>query len=256
MINGFPSVGLVSSIVANYLLNVLEPVQIGVLDSPQFPAISIVRDTEPLNAVRIYAGEKVGDSASSEQLVIFISEFQPPKSQIKAIASTILDWVQEQKCRLLISPEGLEVDRKSGKEDGGEGGEHGEGESGAHTTHEGGEELPTYGVASTARARTMLEEHAIPLFKEGVITGIAGVLLNEGKKRDFDVISLLAEAHTNIPDARAAAKVIEALDKFILHIKLDPQPLYLEAERIEHQLKALHRQAKAMKELPTTPMYR
>ena len=67
----------------------------------------------------------------------------------------------------------------------------------------------------------MLQDQNIPLFTEGVITGVAGVLLNEGKSRDFDVISVMAEAHPDYPDASAAAKVIETIDTMLLHIHLD-----------------------------------
>jgi uncharacterized protein len=99
----------------------------------------------------------------------------------------------------------------------------------------------------------MLQDQNIPLFTEGVITGVAGVLLNEGKSRDFDVISVMAEAHPDYPDARAAAKVIETIDKMLLHIHLDAKPLYIEAEKIEGQLKSIHAQAKPSK--PSKPTY-
>ena len=61
VIDGFPSVGLVSSIVANYLINALNLVQIGIMDSVQFPTVSLVRDGEPMNPVRIYGGPKQED---------------------------------------------------------------------------------------------------------------------------------------------------------------------------------------------------
>src|SRR5713226_7839919 len=77
VIDGFPSVGLVSSIVANYLINALNLTQIGIMDSIYFPTVALVRDGQPMNPVRIYAGPKVDDR---DQIVVFISEFQPPAS--------------------------------------------------------------------------------------------------------------------------------------------------------------------------------
>src|SRR5207247_11306347 len=56
VIDGFPSVGLVSSIVANYLINALNLTQIGIMDSIYFPTVALVRDGQPTNQVRIYAG--------------------------------------------------------------------------------------------------------------------------------------------------------------------------------------------------------
>src|SRR5437660_554665 len=97
-----------------------------------------------------------------------------------------------------------------------------------------------------------LVQVGITVFEEGVITGVAGVLLNEGRKRDFDVITLLSEAHPDYPDARAAARAIEVIDKLLLHTELDARPLYEEAERIELQLKNIHHQTEVAKK-PSEP---
>ena len=105
VIDGFPSVGLVSSIVANYLINALSLQQIGMMDSVYFPTVSLIRDGEPMNPVRIYAGKEV-PSEPHDKIVVFISEFQPPPNLIKVIASAVLDWAQEQKCEMLVCPRG------------------------------------------------------------------------------------------------------------------------------------------------------
>ncbi len=254
VIDGFPSVGLVSSIVANYIVKALSLEQVGVLDSVYFPPLSLVRRSEPLDTVRIYAGPRVGTDTSHDQIAVFISEFQPPPNLVRAIAGTMLDWLQQERCKMLFSPEGLVIEREGGGENeerpGGEG-------SGAQESR--GAEVPkdveTYGIGSTPRARGLLEESGIRLFQEGVITGMAGVLLNEGRRRDFDVIALLAEANPQYPDARAAAKVIETLDKLILHIRLDSGPLYEEAEVIEAQIKNIQKQTKVPKQTPAPHMY-
>jgi uncharacterized protein len=238
VIDGFPSVGLVSSIVANYIVNSLELEQIGILDSIYFPSVALVRKAEPLSTVRIYAGEQVkSEEGGSDQIVVFISEFQPPNNLIKVIAKTILDWILEQKCRQLICPEGLVIEREEG------------------STEESENDLEVYGIASTKRGNELLEKNDIKLFHEGVITGIAGVLLTEGKMRDFEVLGLLAEAHPNYPDARAAATVLSAIDRLLPAIKLDPKPLFQEAEGIEAQLKNLQKQTKVIKQIPLPHMY-
>ncbi len=228
LIDGFPSVGLVSSIVANYLIGVLKLEQIGVIDSPRFPTVALVKDGVPLNPVRIYAGGPEGG-----KVVIFISEFQPPADIVKAIAEAVLAWAIDKKCSLLVCPEGLIVDREEGAE----------------------EEIKVYGIGSTPRAHKMLMEQGVAIFEEGVITGVAGVLLNEGRKRNFDVISLLSEAHPDFPDARAAARVIETVDRLLLKMDLDTGPLYEEAGRIEKELKSIHRRTGAIEkpEGPTRP---
>ncbi len=233
VIDGFPSVGLVSSIAANYIINALELEQIAIMDSPYFPTVSLIRDSRPYNPVRIYASQKKGPN--NEQVVVFISEFQPPPNLIKPIASAILDWSEDQKCSLLVSPEGLVLDIEDGEEE--------------------AEEV--YGIASTDAARKILDGAEIHGFEEGVITGVAGVLLNEGKRRDFDVITLLAEAHPDYPDARAAGNIIKLLDKMFLHIDIDAQPLFAEAEKIENEIKSINKAAapRDKKSSPNSSMY-
>jgi uncharacterized protein len=120
--------------------------------------------------------------------------------------------------------------------------------------------VKVYGIASTAKARELyIEPNTIP-FTEGVITGIAGVLLNEGRRRGFDVLTFLAEAQSDYPDARAAAKVIEAINRILLRTPLDAVPLYAEAERIEQQLLSIQRRAERNRPEPASPqsppMYR
>src|SRR5437773_2819930 len=228
VIDGFPSVGLVSSIVANYLINALNLVQIGIMDSVYFPTVALVRDGQPMNPVRIYAGPKMDDR---DQIVVFISEFQPPPNLIKGIAATVLDWAQDARCNLLVCPEGLIVDARE---------------------DDGDRQVEVYGIGSTDKTMDMIRKNNITVFEEGVITGVAGVLLNEGRKRDFDVITLLSEAHPDYPDARAAARAIEVIDKLLLHTELDARPLYEEAERIEQQLKNIHHQTEVAKK-PSEP---
>ena len=313
VIDGFPSVGLVSTICANYLISSLDLRQIGIMDSIYFPTVSVVRDSEPLNPVRIYSGDIVNKDGDKKSIVVFISEFQPPPKLIKLIAGTILDWIVEQNCGILVSPEGLVIERANDPPISGEAGlenedmlrevlakAQGESKDGAapenagldmkmalemlrgslgekekentnaedveladgeenkadnrETSGDADNEVPgqkphvdVYGIASTKEARELINDTWIKSFSEGVISGVAGVLLNEGKRRGFSVISLLAETRTEFPDARAAAKVIEAMDDAILHIGIDVEPLYKEAEDIEMKIKMMRAQVETPK---------
>ena len=230
VIDGFPSVGLVSSIVANYLVDTLQMEQIGIVESPAFPTVSLVRNGIPQHPVRIYAGRPRSERAGLgvDKIVAFVSEFHPAPAVIFPLATAILDWTQEQRCSLLVSPEGLVVESPAGPP------RRGRGSIG---------DVKVFGIASTRKARDLyIDPNTVP-FTEGVITGIAGVLLNEGRRRGFDVLTFLAEAQADYPDARAAAKVIETINRILLHTPLDPIPLYAEAERIEQQLLQIQRRA-------------
>jgi uncharacterized protein len=223
--------------------------QIGIVESPAFPTVSLVRNGNPQHPVRIYAGHPPADRAGrgADKIVAFVSEFHPAPTIIHPLANTIIDWVQEQRCSLLVSPEGLvvEADPQAGR-------------AGRPPRLN---DVKVYGVASTRKARELYVEPNMIPFAEGVITGIAGVLLNEGRRRGFDVLTFLAEAQSDYPDARAAAKVIETINRILLRTPLDPVPLYAEAERIEQQLLSIQRHAAERTRVEGTgpqsqPMYR
>ena len=85
-----------------------------------------------------------------------------------------------------------------------------------------------------------------------MIYGVGGVLLNEGRWDDFDVITLLAEACPDIPDALAAAKILEAIDALMPNLRIETKPLYQKSKKVEEQVKALRKQA----EVSQTDVYK
>lgn len=229
VIDGFPSVGLVSTIVGNYIINTLNLRQIGVVDSSTFPSLSIIRGSEPLSPVRIYAGEvplKDEGIEESRKVVVFISEFVPPSPLIRPIATAMIDWFEENKCDIIISPEGIGQEQPLlGSDD------------------EENKQLPIFGVGSTIRVRNLMEAHDVEPLTNGAITGVAATLLTTGKRRDVDVLCLLTGASEQFPDARAAGKMLEVIDRVVLQQKIDPTPLFKEAEIIEQQIKNFRKQA-------------
>jgi len=220
VIAGFPSIGLVSTIAANYLIDALNLRQIGALNSSHFPALSVVHTGEPLSPVRIYAGVQ----SSGEKIAVFVSEFKPKPHLINSISNAIMKWVTENECKTLISPEGMVVEGKDEKNEG---------------------ETSAYAIGSTSDVRNILAMKNIAQFKNGIIAGVSGVLLNKGKQSDFGVISILTEAHPNYPDAKAAAAAINII-ALITDLEINVVPLYEESERIERQLQKFHKQAKPM----------
>lgn len=262
IIDGFPSVGLVSTITASYIVAALDMELIGVMDSVYFPTVSVVRDGEPHHPVRFYAGDLEGPDGDWTRLVVFLSEFQPPSNLIKLICNTVLDWAQDQKCNCLISPEGLVIEGE-GEQQPQPAEEQEEGEeknvepvperSASNVTLE----KSIYGLSSTNKGKDRLNQAGVPIFPEGLISGIPGVLLNEGKKRNFEVTCLLSEARDNIPDARAAAGIIETLREIIPYLEIDLAPLYAEADLLEAKMRGYQKVAKpgGKRSAPLPSMY-
>ena len=220
LIDGFPSVGLVGTIVANFLINTLKLEQIGIIDSPRFPAISVVKDGEPHNPMRLYSGEQVCNDGTCNQVVVCVSEFTPPTEITRDLVNTLLDWAEKNGCTKVISAEGFNSGPK-----------------------EEGKENEVYGITSTVGSRIWIEEAKVKPFTYGTVGGITGALLNEGKIRKMNVLGLLAEVNEDLPDARAAANVIKAIDELLLAIELDPEPLLKEAESLEQEVQAVRDQA-------------
>jgi len=247
VIDGFPSVGLVGSIVANYMVSFLNLEQIAVVDSIYFPSISLIREGIPLSPVRIYAGAL--GSKGQDKVVVFVSEFQPAQDILKPLSITMMDWVEDHKCRAVISPEGLlskeESERIEAFTKGAQAIEDIEELAVIPQDKPAKDSAPpaVWGVGSTPNARAMLKQIDVKTFENGVIAGFAGLLLNEGVARDFDVITLLAEAHADYPDARAAADIMTVIDRMLLHVELDLKPLLEEAALIEETLKEIHKKA-------------
>ena len=85
-----------------------------------------------------------------------------------------------------------------------------------------------------------------------MISGVTGILLNEGRWRDVDVIALLAEARLALPDATAAVGLVKVLDTLLPEITIDLGPLQEQAKMLEEHLTKLKQQARSV--VPPEPV--
>jgi uncharacterized protein len=214
VIDGFPSVGSINAIVATYLVSSLNLDQIAALDSEDFPPISMIYDSKPKFPARIYA---------RSDLATFVAEFAPHARLFRSIARAMIEWGKQNQCARIVTSLGVPYGT-------------------------GGSIPDVYSVASTEQGRKLLERAGVPQVKTGIIPGIAGVLLNEGRWNQFEVIALVTQTRDDVPDARASARILETMVKLLPSLHIDLKPLYQEAERIESALKALRQQAKPMEE--------
>jgi uncharacterized protein len=215
VIVGFPSVGLVSSIAANFVVRSMKLERIATILSPDFPPYAIVHEGVALPPVRIYAGQRQCDDQGEEceELIVVTSEFMPAPNLILPLVGTILDWCKSNEANTIVVLEGRNV-------------------GDAPEKHE------IAAVATGEKCRKMLETYGLKEFKEGMVSGLSGVLLYEGERAGMDVICLLGPARLDYPDARGAARLIEHVAKMLPELKLDPEPLFKEAEGIEKEMKA------------------
>src|SRR5512136_2669175 len=179
IVAAFPSVGLVSTITATYLIQMLPMDQVCALESEEFPSVSMIYAKKPKFPARVYA-------SAPHKLAIFICEMSLPGRVHRPVAYALLKWAADHQVKQIVSLEGLPIEGDGSLE----------------------EEPAVHGVGSTDRARAELDAKKIDQLETGMIAGVTGVLLNEGRWRNQDVIALLAEARSDVPDAHAAVSLV------------------------------------------------
>jgi|TARA_B100000965_G_scaffold53939_2_gene40463 uncharacterized protein len=224
----FPSAGFVSSIVAHYLVDRLGLAFVGGARGAGLPPVCLVQEGKPLPPLRFYAGEPICHMDRCDKVVLIASEIQVNADLTLSLADSILDWVEASGASQVMM-----IDSFS----------HGPDQ--AHSIFDDDEsDESMLGIGSTDSAQETLEQLGVSKLKHGVVGGMSGVMLGECRRRRIDAMAILAEsggdlANGAIPDARAAARIIERLDGLLPAIKLDTEPLLEEAQRIEEQIREM-----------------
>ena len=223
VVSCFPTVSMVSNIVAHYLVERLDLKFVGGVRDNRLPAICLVQDGEPMPPIRFYAGEPVCTVEGCDKLIVVLSDIQVHGRLALPLAEALFDWSLKADIG-----SGMLIDAFA---------------HGVESPHELIDDDDTddtiLGIGSTPVAREKLAKMGIPLLKHGVVGGMTGVMMGEGRRKGIDLCAIMAEANPEMPDARAAARVIDKLDMLFPAMKLDPEPLLEEAARIEEQIKAM-----------------
>lgn len=210
-LDGFPSIGLANAIASECLIRSLKTELVAIVDSPTFPALSIIRGALPNFPARVYANEELN-------LAMFVSELNLDQSMFRPAAKLMLEWALNSNCDLIVSAAGVPY-------------EQGEADDASSPN--------VFAVGSTSHALKLAAEAGIPPAVSGSVSGIPAILLNEGSLRNYDVIVLLVKVVRNAPDFRAGAAVVEALAKLAPAAKCDVPALLKQAEVMETTLKKL-----------------
>jgi uncharacterized protein len=241
LIDGFPTVGLLSTIVSSFIVDALKLRRVGAVISRHFPAAAIIQKGVPSPPLRIYAGPKLcGPEDECDQVVILNSEVRIPDDLQLPLAQKILDWADSQGIKTVLTIEGTPLQDAPDPE----------------------ESLGIYGAGSTERARELITRFKLTPMDMGIITGVSGQMLYLANMEARDVLCLLGPAHAQYPDARAAAKMIEVIDDMLPVIEIDTDPLLEQASQIEKEiqgaLEAIQRGVEHGKEPQSLPgpMYR
>ena len=228
VVNCFPSLGFVSSIVAHYLVDKLDLKLVGGVRHPSLPAVCLVQDGMPLPPLRFYAGEPICNMEECNKVVLIASEIQVPADLCLPLSGALIDWIKNSNANAAIM-----IDAYS------------PGVENKHTIFdEDDSDGSLLGIGSVEESHKILDGLKIPLLKQGIIGGMTGVMMGESRRRSVNTVAMLAEAsgefgNGTIPDSRAAARIINCLDKLLPAIYLDSEPLLEEAQRIEEQIREM-----------------
>ena len=210
IIEGFPGFGLVGTIATEYLLEHLDCEQIGKFWFEELPATIAIHSGKVVDPIGLFYNKK-------HNILIVHAILTTTNIEWK-IAEMVEDLVKQTNAKEIICLEGV-------------------GSTGAET------ESKTFYYTTDPKKDKVLKKYAQKL-SEGIIVGATSALLLKSKK---PVTALFADTHSQLPDSKAAAKLIELLDKYI-GLKIDPKPLFETAKRFEDKLKGILEQGSKAQE--------
>src|SRR3989344_3387028 len=201
IIEGFPGFGLVGTIATEFLINHLDAKKIGTIWSEDLLPIATVHESKIIEPLGIFYSKKYN--------IIIIHALSVIKGLEWEISDMLIKLCKDLKCKELISIEGIGTPQASSNPN-------------------------TYYFSTDVSRKKALEKIGLTPLKEGIVMGVTGALML--KKKDLSCI--FVESSFGLADSKAAAKIIEVLDKY-LGLKVDFQPLLKAAEEFEKKLVGL-----------------
>ncbi|MDD4878373.1 MAG: PAC2 family protein [Candidatus Nanoarchaeia archaeon] len=210
IIEGFPGLGLISTITTEFLIKHLNAKSIGFIWSNKLVPIAAVHDSKVIQPLEIFYAEK--------ENIIIVHALSDVRGIEWDISNAILSLYETLSAKQLITIEGIMSK---------------------------GETSNVYYYTNDVKSRKKMDESKVTPLKEGIIVGVtAGLVL---KEKEMNIVGVFIETHSQLPDSTSAAKVVQVLDSY-LGLKLDPKPLLEAAQQFEAKLKTLMDQTKKTKD--------
>ena len=207
LIEGYPGVGLVGHIAANFLAKELGMEMIGYVESPFIPPMALILEGKPNPPLRFYG---------KGNIIVAVADIYVAPTLVNEIVRELTAYLKERNAEKVISLGGIGIGFFK-------------------------EQMDVWGVGAREELNRELEEKGVKLLQYGSIMGMSGRLLLEASRSNLDAYVLLGETFGDRPDPKAAANVIEALKKLV-PLEVSTEPLLQEAQAIEEQLRRMHEQ--------------
>ena len=203
LIEGFPGFGLVGTIANEFLLEHLKFEQIGKIIFDDMPVTVAIHEGKVVEPLGIFYNKKYN--------LILLHAITASTGMEWKLSDIVMELSKQLGIKEIISLEGV-------------------GSSEESTTSR------VFFYSNNEKNRSKFRKLKVEPLKEGIIIGVTGAVLLRAEK--VPVSCVFAETHSSLPDSKAAAKVIEILDKY-LGLKVDYKPLLSQAEKFEGKLKSL-----------------
>jgi uncharacterized protein len=212
IIHGFPGFGLVGTIASEFLIEHLKVEQIGKLIIEDIPPMVAIHGDKMVDPFGIFYDKK-----SNIVIVHAIASIQGFEWRL---ADAVIELAEKMDAKEIICIEGVAGNNP--------------------------DEFKTFFFSKDRKTSEKFKKAGIEALKEGIIIGVTGAMLVKGGKLPLNC--LFSETHTNLPDSKAAAKIIESLDKY-LGLNVDYAPLMKQAESFEQKLQDLMKKSQESVEL-------
>lgn len=212
IIEGFPGFGLIGTIATEFLMEHLDTEKIGIVEMDEIPAMIAIHQNKVIEPISIHYNK--------EYNMVLIHAINIGKDLGWKVADVVADLAKQLSAKEIISLEGV----GSPNPDAGR---------------------IFYYATEDGKVSKRLSGVAAPL-SEGIIVGVTGALL--ARNINVPIIALFAEAKSTMPDSKAAAEIIKALDAYA-GLKVDPKPLYKQAEMFEKKLQGILQNSKDAEEV-------
>lgn len=216
IIEGFPGFGLVGTISTEFLLDHLQTEKIGKI---------LLTNDQPM--VAIHQGEVVeplGIFHNKKYNLVIIHAISAAAKHEYEMADTLNQLAKQLGAKEIISIEGV----------------------GAGSAPSPKKDPQVFHYTNNKKNVSKFQKIGIPPLQEGIIIGVTGAILL--RVDAVPVTCLFAETKTKLPDSKAAAQIIKALDNY-LGLKIDYKPLLDQAKDFEQKLQNIMQQGKQAQEL-------
>lgn len=209
IIEGFPGFGLVGTIATEFLIEHLKTEEIGKVWFEDMPAVIAIHDSKIVNPIGIFYNEKYN--------IVIVHSISGTSGVEWRTADVVMNIAKELNAKEVICLEGIGSTQEAGDQE------------------VKLEKIKAFYCGNNNTAEDKLTAIGVERLNESILMGIVPALM---LKNQNNLTCIFSETQSNLPDSKAAARIIQVLDKY-LGLDVDYEPLLEMAEKFESKLKGL-----------------